>query len=152
MTNWRAVSVGLTIELFIGFVGIVVPGIGQLIAGLVGGFVAGYMASTTIRGGLWHGLLAGSLGGFLIAIPFALIVGVASFGIGITTQIGSLAAGVGTLVFTLIAAVILGANSALGGAMGAIIKNNIQTSATDGFDLSARNRNDRDNANRKNGW
>ena len=122
MTNWKAVGVGLVVSLFIGFVGIVVPGIGQLVAGLVGGLVAGYIASTSIRGGLWHGLLAGSIGGVLFAVPFGIIIGVASFGLGLTNQLGSLAAGIGVFIFTIIAAVVLGADSAIGGAMGAIIK------------------------------
>ena len=123
MTNWRAVGIGLIIELVLGFVGLLVPGIGQFIAGLVGGFVAGYIASTSIRSGLWHGLLAGSLGGFLLAVPIGIMVGVASIGLGLTDQLGSLVAGFGTSLIVLLIAVILGANSALGGAIGSFARN-----------------------------
>ena len=91
------------------------PGIGQLLAGLVGGFVAGYIGSTTIRSGLWHGLLAGSLGGFLLAIPVGILFAVASVGIDLTSQLGGLMVGVGTMVLVLLIATILGANSAIGG-------------------------------------
>ena len=122
MTNWRAVGIGLAIELILGFVGLLVPGIGQFIAGLVGGFVAGYIASTSIRSGLWHGLLAGSLGGFLLAVPIGIVVGVASIGLGLMDQFGSLVAGLGTTVVVLFIAVILGANSALGGALGSLVR------------------------------
>ena len=122
MTNWRAVGSGLAIELILGLVGLLVPGVGQFIAGLVGGFVAGYIASTSIRSGLWHGLLAGSLGGFLLAVPIGIVVGVASIGLGLMDQLGSLVAGLGTSVIVLLIAVILGANSALGGAIGSFVR------------------------------
>ncbi len=122
MTNWRAVGIGFLIELFLGIVGLLVPGIGQLVAGLIGGFVAGYLGSTTVRGGLWHGLLAGSLGGFFIAIPVGIVVAVASIEIGLTTQFWSLIAGVGVTMVTLLVAVVLGANSAIGGAIGGLVK------------------------------
>lgn len=121
MTNWRAVGIGFLIELFLGIVGLLVPGIGQLVAGLIGGFVAGYLGSTTVRGGLWHGLLAGSLGGFFIAIPVGILVAVASIEIGLTTQFWSLIAGVGVTMVTLLVAVVLGVNSAVGGAIGGLI-------------------------------
>ena len=98
------------------------PGIGQLLAGLVGGFVAGYIGSTTIRSGLWHGLLAGSLGGFLLAIPVGILFAVASVGIDLTSQFGGLMVGVGTMVLVLLIATILGANSAIGGAIGGLVK------------------------------
>lgn len=121
MTNWRAVGMGLTTELFLGFVGLLVPGIGQLLAGLIGGLVAGYVASTSVRGGLWHGLLAGSLGGFLLAVPLGILASVVGIGIGLT-ELAGLIAGVGTTVLIVVIAVVLGANSALGGGMGAILK------------------------------
>jgi hypothetical protein len=122
MTNWRAVGVGFIIELSLGVVGLLVPGVGQLVAGLVGGFVAGYIGSMMIRSGLWHGLLAGSLGGFLLAIPVGLLVAVASIGIDLTNQFGGLIAGVGTAVVVVLVATILGANSAIGGAIGGFVK------------------------------
>lgn len=122
MTNWRAVGFGLAIELVLGLVGLLVPGIGQFIAGLMGGFVAGYIANTSIHSGLWHGLLAGSLGGFLLAVPIGILVSVASVGLGLTDQLGSLIAGLGTAVIVLLIAVILGANSALGGAIGSFAR------------------------------
>ena len=122
MTNWRAVGIGFTLELLLGVIGLLVPGIGQLVAGLVGGFVAGYIGSTTIRSGLWHGLLAGSLGGFLLAIPLGILVAVASVGIDLTSQLGGLIAGVGTTMLVLLIATTLGANSVVGGAIGGFVK------------------------------
>ncbi|EMA50236.1 DUF5518 domain-containing protein [Halococcus thailandensis] len=121
MTNWRAVGLGLTVEFVLGVVGLVVPGIGQFVAGFVGGFVAGYRADSSIGGGLWHGLLAGSLGGFLLAIPLGIGVSVASIEIGVLSQSGGLLAGFGTTLFVIVVAVVLGANSALGGAIGSLV-------------------------------
>ena len=121
MTNWRAVGLGLAVEFVLGIVGLVVPGIGQFVAGLVGGFVAGYRADTTVGGGLWHGLLAGSLGGFLLAIPLGIGVSVASIEIGVLSQSSGLLAGFGTTLFVIVVAVVLGANSALGGAIGSLV-------------------------------
>ena len=121
MTNWRAVGMGLTTELFLGFVGLLVPGIGQLFAGLIGGLVAGYVASTSVRSGLWHGLLAGSLGGFLLAVPLGILASVIGIGVGLS-ELGGLVAGVGTTVLVVVAAIVLGANSAIGGGMGSLLK------------------------------
>jgi hypothetical protein len=121
MTNWRAVGIGLVVEVALSVVGLLAPGVGQFVAGLIGGFVAGYLARTTVVGGLWHGLLAGSLGGFLLAIPAGIIVSVASIEIGLLGQFGGALAGLGTALFVLVVAVVLGANSALGGAIGSLV-------------------------------
>ncbi|MFC6729388.1 DUF5518 domain-containing protein, partial [Natronoarchaeum mannanilyticum] len=48
MTNWRAAVVGFLVITVLGAVGVVVPGLGQLAAGLIGGFVAGYMAGGSL--------------------------------------------------------------------------------------------------------
>jgi len=37
MTNWYAVAVGFVVELVVGGVGALLPGVGQLAAGLLGG-------------------------------------------------------------------------------------------------------------------
>jgi hypothetical protein len=143
MTNWRAVGIGLVVELFLGVVGLLLPGIGQFVAGLVGGFVAGYIASTRIRSGAWHGLLAGSLGGFLLALPVGVLVGVASIGIGLTDQLGSLIAGIGTTIFVVLVAVVLGANSALGGAIGSFVKDKYRSQRSGSVQSVSRNRSSR---------
>lgn len=122
MTNWRAVGIGFVVELCLAVIGLLVPGVGQLVAGLVGGFVAGYIGSTTIQSGLWHGLLAGSLGGFLLAVPIGVLVAVATVGFDLTNQFGGLVVGIGTVTLVLLVATILGANSAIGGAVGGLTK------------------------------
>lgn len=143
MTNWRAVGTGFAVELFCGFVGLLVLGVGQLVAGLVGGFVAGYMGGTTVRSGLWHGLLAGSLGGFLLAIPLGILVAVASIGIGLTSQFGGFIAGLGAMMLVLLVAVVLGANSAIGGAIGSFVTEKYATNRTDQPETLTHNENDR---------
>lgn len=139
MANWRAVGKGFIVELFLGVIGLLVPVIGQLIAGLVGGFVAGYSGSTTVRSGLWHGLLAGSLGGFMLAVPVGILVAVASVGIGLLDQFGGLIAGVSATMLVVLIATILGANSALGGAIGGLVKGRHATPLTSHSDTLARN-------------
>ena len=44
MTDWRAVGYGFVVTFLVGLIGLAIPGLGQLTAGLVGGFVAGYVA------------------------------------------------------------------------------------------------------------
>lgn len=117
MTNWYAVLVGFVVMTVIGVVGLAIPGLGQLTAGLVGGFVAGYMTGGGIGRGAWHGLLAGSLGGILVAV----ILGVAASAIGAVGlgPIGPLVGG-GVFVALVVLALVMGLESALAGAVGAL--------------------------------
>ena len=115
MTNWYAVGVGFIVSLVIGTVGVVVPGLGQLTAGLVGGFVAGYLAAGGVGRGAWHGLLAGSIGGIVLAIVLGLLVGaVGSLGLG---PLGPIVGG-SIFVLGVLFALVLGVESALAGAVG----------------------------------
>lgn len=117
MTDWRAVLYGAVVTALAEAVGLALPGIGHLAAGLAGGFVAGSLAGGGVARGGWHGLLAGSIVGLLVG----LLVGAA---VGAT---GSLLGPVGALLggglFVVIAAFALfGAlPSALAGAIGALL-------------------------------
>lgn len=115
MTNWYAVIVGFVTWLIVGAIGLTVPGLGQLTAGLLGGFLAGYMAGGGAGGGAWHGLLAGSLGGVVFAVILALGIGLLS-----APGLGPLAplVGGGALVVGITLALIFGLESALAGAVG----------------------------------
>ncbi|NHN57565.1 MULTISPECIES: DUF5518 domain-containing protein [Halorussus] len=118
MTNWYAVAVGFVVMTVAGLVGLAVPGFGQLTAGLVGGFVAGYMAAGGVGSGAWHGLLAGSLGGILTALIFGLVVSaVGAMGLG---PLGPLLGG-GLFVALVVLALVMGVESALAGAVGALL-------------------------------
>lgn len=50
-----------------------------------------------------------------------MLVAVATIGVGLTGQFGGLLAGIGTAVFVLLVALVLGANSAIGGAIGSLL-------------------------------
>ncbi len=113
MTNWRAVVVGFLVTVFAGLVGLVVPGIGQLFAGLLGGFVAGYMAGGGLVSGAWHGLLAGGFAGFLLA----LVIGLGSLALG---PIGAVVGG-GVAVLVLALTFLLALDSALAGLVGGLL-------------------------------
>lgn len=110
MTEWRAVGLGFIVELVVGLIGLAVPGIGQLFAGLVGGFVAGYSARGGLLSGAWHGLLAGGLAGFLLA----LVIGMGSLALG---PIGALIGG-GLALVVLLLTVVLAIDSAIAGIVG----------------------------------
>ncbi|WP_128477432.1 DUF5518 domain-containing protein [Halorussus pelagicus] len=115
MTNWYAVAIGFVVMTVVGVVGIAIPGLGQLTAGLVGGFLAGYMAAGGTGRGAWHGLLAGSLGGVFVAVFLGVavsVLGVAEFG-----PFGSLLGG-GAFLVVLFVTFVMGLESALAGAIG----------------------------------
>ena len=122
MTRWRAVGAGFAVELFAGLVAFLAPGIGHLFAGFVGGLVAGYLCRSTLKSGIWHGLLAGGIGGFLVAVPLGLIVGWVITGLGLTGIAGGVYASVGMTGFVLIAAFLLAVDSAIGGGVGVIVR------------------------------
>jgi len=115
MTNWYAVAIGFVVELVVGAVGALLPGVGQLAAGLLGGFVAGYVAGGGWTRGAWHGLLAGSLGGVALAV----LLGAAVSAVG-AVGLGPLGPVLGGSVFllALFVAVVMGIESALAGALG----------------------------------
>ncbi|MFD1511808.1 DUF5518 domain-containing protein [Halomarina rubra] len=118
MVNWYAVVVGFAVEVVLGIVGFVLPGIGQLFAAVVGGFVAGYIAGGSLGNGAWHGLLAGALGGLVIA----LLVGV--FGTAILTLLGGPGGAVLGVTGTALAVVfwlLVSVPSAVGGLLGAAV-------------------------------
>ncbi|USZ69305.1 DUF5518 domain-containing protein [Halorussus salilacus] len=120
MTNWYAVGVGFVVELLVGAIGVVLPGLGQLTAGLLGGFVAGYLAGGGFGRGAWHGLLAGALGGIVLAVVFGLAVGALG-----TVGLGPLGPLLGGSVFLVgaVLALAMGLESALAGAVGGWIAN-----------------------------
>ncbi len=113
MTNWRAVGIGFLVMVVVGLVGLAVPGIGQLFAGLVGGFVAGYIAGGGLLSGAWHGLLAGGFAGFLLA----LVVGLAGLALG---PVGAVVGG-GLAVVILVGSVFLALDSAVAGLVGGLL-------------------------------
>ncbi len=121
MTNWRAAVVGFLVITVLGAVGVVVPGLGQLAAGLLGGFVAGYMAGGSLASGAWHGLLAGSLGG--IAAAAILWVGLTVIGF-VGGPIGAALGSLGGLVLAVAIvgfSMIVALESAVAGAIGAAV-------------------------------
>lgn len=112
MTNWRAVLVGFAVTVVVGLIGVAVPGIGQLFAGLVGGFVAGYQAGGGLLSGAWHGLLAGGLAGFLLA----LVIGIGGLALG---PVGAVVGG-GLAFVVVLVTFFLALDSALGGLVGGL--------------------------------
>lgn len=118
MTNWRAVLIGFVVEIVLGVVGLLLPGIGQLAAGLIGGFVAGYIAKAGLGGGAWHGLLAGSIGGIILAIFLTIAVTI----IG-TIGLGPFGPLLGSFTFlaAIMVAILFAIDSAIGGAIGGLL-------------------------------
>lgn len=118
MTDWYAVVVGFLVELTVGIVGMIVPGLGQLAAALLGGFVAGYMAGGGLVRGGWHGLLAGALAGLVLG----LVLGLGATLLGLPA--GPIAPLLGIGVFAVVAfgalfaAIPSGLAGAVGGAVG----------------------------------
>ncbi|WIV68225.1 DUF5518 domain-containing protein [Natrialbaceae archaeon AArc-T1-2] len=121
MTNWRAVMIGFVVAVVIGIVGIALPGLGQLTAGLLGGFVAGYLAGGGLLSGFWHGLLAGALGGIVGGLIIAVAVGVAGLALGPVGGLLSGLAGVGIFGFAVLVAFIMALESGLAGAIGGLL-------------------------------
>ncbi|WP_380679026.1 DUF5518 domain-containing protein [Salinigranum sp. GCM10025319] len=112
MTNWRAVAVGVALLVAVGTVGVSVPVVGQIGAGLVGGFAAGYVAGGGPGRGAWHGLVAGSLAGLVVAVGIAFLSG-ASDG-----PLGLLVDGFGASIVVSALTLLFAADAALAGAVG----------------------------------
>ncbi|MFC4439607.1 MULTISPECIES: DUF5518 domain-containing protein [Natrialbaceae] len=121
MTNWRAVIIGFLVATVLGIVGLALPGIGQLAAGLIGGFVAGYIAGGGLGSGFWHGLLAGALGGIVGGLLLALVVGVAGWAGGPIGGAITGIAGLGIFAIAVIVSFIMALESAVAGAIGGVL-------------------------------
>jgi hypothetical protein len=120
MTDWRAVLIGLVVLLIVGAIGLTIPGIGQIGAGLVGGFVAGYLAGGGLGRGAWHGLLAGSITGVVLTLALAGLGSlVGTFGGG---PFGGLLGGAGVLLVGVFLTLLFAVDSAIAGAVGAFVK------------------------------
>ncbi len=117
MTDWYAVVVGFLVELAVGVIGLLVPGIGQLAAALMGGFVAGYIAGGGLVRGTWHGLLAGALGGIALGIALGLAITLLGVSAG---PIGPLL-GIGVFAVVAFTALLVALPSGLAGAVGGAV-------------------------------
>ncbi|WP_394738874.1 DUF5518 domain-containing protein [Natronococcus roseus] len=120
MTDWRSVVIGFLVITIFGIVGLTLPGVGQLAAGLIGGFVAGYLAGGGLGRGFWHGLLAGALGGIVAGVLVALVVGVAGWAGGPIGGAMSGLAGFGIFLVALALSFIMALESAIAGAIGGL--------------------------------
>ncbi|SEH16873.1 hypothetical protein SAMN04487967_2827 [Natronorubrum sediminis] len=121
MTNWRAVIIGFLVATVLGILGLAIPGVGQLAAGLVGGFVAGYVAGGGLLRGFWHGLLAGALGGLVGGLLIAVFVGLAGWTLGPAGGLISGAAGIGILAVAIFVSFVMALESAIAGALGGLL-------------------------------
>jgi len=119
MTNWRAVGIGFVVLFVAGALATAIPVVGHIGAGLLGGFAAGYVAGGSFTNGAWHGLLAGAIGGIAVAAVFALVVGV--FGVAAGGPFGGIVGFGGVLFGGAVIALLLAIDSALAGAIGALV-------------------------------
>lgn len=118
MVNWRAVLIGFLVELILGTIGALVPGIGQIAAAVIGGFVAGIIAKGSIGNGAWHGLLAGAIGGVAIVLVLGVL---ATTLLGLGGGPGGVAFGLGLTSFLVVVWFLVSLPSAVGGAIGAAV-------------------------------
>lgn len=119
MTDWRAVGVGFVVLLVVGAIGLHLPLVGQIGAGLVGGFAAGYLAGGGFGNGAWHGLLAGSITGIVLTVFLAFLGGVLGLGAG---PLGGFLGGAGVLLVGVFVTLLFALDSAVAGALGGWIK------------------------------
>ena len=119
MTDWRAVAVGFVVLLVVGAVGLQLPLVGQIGAGLIGGFAAGDLAGGGLGNGAWHGLLAGSITGIVLTLVLALLGGAVGLGFG---PLGALVGGAGILALGVVLTVLFAVDSAVAGAVGGWMK------------------------------
>lgn len=119
MTSWRAVLGGFVVAVFVGFLGLAVPVVGQMTAGLIVGLVAGYLAGGGLGRGAWHGLLAGVVGAFVLA--FFVGVGTLLLGLTVAGPVRSLLGGAGLVAALVFLASLFVVDSALAGAIGGVM-------------------------------
>ena len=118
-TDWRAVGVGFVVILVVGAIGLSLPLLGQIGAGLIGGFAAGYLAGGTLGDGAWNGLLAGSISGVVLTVLAALLGGVIGLAGG---PLGAFLGGAGVLLVGVFVTVLFAVDSAIAGAIGSWLK------------------------------
>jgi hypothetical protein len=118
LTDRRAVGFGFLVTLVVGTLGLVVPVVGQILAGLVGGFVAGYTAGGAVTRGGWNGLLAGAFAG--VGLTLVLVV-LGLTGNTPTDPTASLIAGGQVLATGLVATAVVAIDSTVAGMFGAYI-------------------------------
>ena len=126
MTDWTAVGIGgivtaaLTIVLALVFFPLFFVG------PLIGGFITVYLIKDELESGVINGGLAGVIGGLLIGILSLLGIGVVAAVIAVLASgIGIAVGALGALLvifFTILAMLICGVLSAIGGAIGEYVQ------------------------------
>ncbi len=117
MTDWFAVGAGAVAGIVAGIVFSVVPGLGGLAAGLVAGGTAGVVTTGSAGEGAWNGLLAG-MSWALVAAVLAVVASGLSL---LTLQPMGALAGVSAAGAVLLVGAITAVDSAIGGAVGAVL-------------------------------
>ena len=126
MTDWIAVGIGglVTAVLTIVLALVVFPLF--FLGPLIGGFVTVYLIRDEFESGIINGGLAGALGGLIIGIISLLGIGVIAAVIAVlAAQIGIAVGALGALIvifFTILAILICGVLSAIGGAIGEYVQ------------------------------
>jgi hypothetical protein len=93
---------------------------------IIGGFVTVYLIKDEMESGIIHGALAGVLGGLLIGILSLFGVGIVAVLVGILlAELGLAIGAIGVILvifFTILAMLICGVLSAIGGAIGEYVQ------------------------------
>jgi hypothetical protein len=133
MTNWRAVGYGFVVTFLVGVIGLAIPGLGQLTAGLIGGFVAGYLAAGGLLRGFWHGLLAGSIGGLVVGLLLWAAIAIVGLAGGPVGAAAGALTGFGVFAIAALIAMVMALESAVAGAIGAVLNGDPPKGARAGY-------------------
>jgi hypothetical protein len=126
MTDWISIAIGAIVNAVLTIVLALVFFPLFFLGPIIGGFVTVYLIRDEFESGIIHGGLAGVLGGFLIGVLSLFGVGVvaAIFGI-LLAELGIVLGAIGFVVvifLTILAMLVCGVLSAIGGAIGEYVQ------------------------------
>lgn len=126
MTDWISIAIGAVVNAVLTIVLALISFPLFFLGPIIGGFVTIYLIRDEFESGIIHGALAGALGGLLIGIFSLFGVGVVAAIVGILlAELGLAIGAVGALLvvfFTILAMLICGVLSAIGGAIGEYVQ------------------------------
>lgn len=126
--NWMAVGIGFIVTLILGIIGVYVGFLG-LLAPIIGGLIAGYMITGNYTDGAINGGLGAGIAGFVVTLIAVLVFGGAAMALS-GYEVSGGVIGAAAIIGAIVAFIVEFILGAIGGIIGILIKGQTKPETT----------------------